>query len=169
MVKAEGDAFVPETGYYSTRLAMTVRQVTPVGSCDLKPVPVELRDTVAPKVDLQNYRVLGTYQNQIFDALVTDLNTGNSLKGWRNYATVMENGAKDVFRVFCADGFVLEDSKSISGSGIQPEDLFIPRNGVTFLDENGERVEFAMTCRRQPGVKERPAPIPTRPPVPKPH
>ncbi|MGC2163789.1 MAG: hypothetical protein WA634_17925 [Silvibacterium sp.] len=127
-VTATGNLFVPDTGYWSVPLGITDAHIQPSKACK-QGDPLPDYSAVPIPSSVQRYKVVATYNPKTFDfsAQVHDASSGKSLSPWQTYATDTGNGARDLQRMFCAEGFQTSAPKDALGqpdlqANIDPDD-----------------------------------------------
>ena len=114
-VTVTGNLFVPDTGYWSTSLGVTDAHIQPGSSC--KPgQPLPDYSAIPIPSSVRSYKVAATYNPKTYDfsAQVHDA-SGKSLSPWQQYVSDLGNGARDLQRMFCAEGFHASAPKDALG------------------------------------------------------
>ena len=115
-VTVTGNLFLPDTGYWSAQLGLTEAHIQPDNACK-QGEPLPDYSAVPIPATLRRYRVVATYNPKTLDfsAQAFDTSSGKPLSPWQTYATDSGNGARDLQRMFCADGFLASDPKDAQG------------------------------------------------------
>ena len=148
-VTATGNLFVPDTGYWTTSLGITDAQIKPGSAC--KPGdPLPDYSAVPISSTIKRYKVVATYNPKTFDFFAQAFDAaGKPLSPWQTYATDTGNGARDLQRMFCADGFLASDPRDATG---QPDlqanvDPDYP-SAIEVALPNDSIVQLSFTCTR---------------------
>lgn len=149
-VTASGNLFVPATGYWSAQLGITDAHVQPDATCKLgEPLPDY--SAVPIPATLHRYRIVASYdpKTETFSAQSYDTTSGKPLSPWQTYATDSGNGARDLQRMFCADGFVASDPKDAQGKpNLQANaDPDFPQ-AIEVAIPNDSSVQLSFVCNR---------------------
>ncbi|HTV07073.1 MAG TPA: hypothetical protein VME86_17015 [Acidobacteriaceae bacterium] len=113
-VTVTGDLFQPDTGYWSVPLGIADAHLRPVAAC--KPgQPLPDYSAIPIPASLHRYKVTAAFDpgTLTFSAQATDLASGKPLTPWQTYATDLGNAARDLQRMFCANGFLASDPRDI--------------------------------------------------------
>jgi hypothetical protein len=149
-VTVTGSLMVPVTGYWTASLGMTEAQVKPETSCKSNtPLPNYASEPVP--ASLKVYRVTAIYEPKttIFTAEAREIPSGKLLTPWQRYASDSGNGARDILRMSCADGFVA--SNPTGGSKLlfpltTDDDL----NAIVLgLSDDSTKQQITYICTRQ--------------------
>ncbi len=149
-VTATGNLFVPNTGYWSTPLGITDARIQPDKSCkpgdslpDYSAIPIPFT--------LRKYKIVATYDPKTFDFSAQAFDpSGKPLSPWEAYANDIGNGARDLQRMFCANGFSASDPKDASGqpslqANVDPDD---PSAVEVAIPDDTTPVHVSFTCTR---------------------
>jgi hypothetical protein len=150
-VTATGNLFVPITGYWSTPLGITDAHLQPGKSC--KPGdPLPDYAAIPIPSTLRRYKVVAAYdpKTETFSAQAFDASTGKPLTPWQTYAADAGNGARDLQRMFCAEGFSASDPKDPTGqSSLQANvDPDFPDAIEVSIPDTTTTVNVTFTCTR---------------------
>jgi hypothetical protein len=142
--------FVPDTGYGSTPLGITDARIQPSPAC--KPGdPLPDYSAIPIPSTLHRYKVVATYNPKTFDfsAQAFDASSGKSLSPWQTYATDTGNGARDLQRMFCADGFQASDPKDATGqSSLQANTDPDSPEAIEVAIPSDATVQLSFVCTR---------------------
>lgn len=154
-VTVTGKLIVPVTGYWSTALAITEAHIQPAKNCKQgKPLPDYSAIPIPSGV--RAYEVTASYDpsTYLFFARVHDALSGRLLSPWQSYISDSGNGARDLQRMFCAEGFTASQPKSITHLQIEPTvDSDMPRAIDVELEDNSHTLEVSFTCNRSHSAK----------------
>lgn len=154
-VMVSGNFFVPITGFWSVPLGITEAHIQPDKSC--KPgQPLPDYSAVPIPSALHRYKVTASYdpKTEIFSAQAFD-SLGKPLSPWQAYASDSGNGARDLQRMFCADGFVASSPKDTHGQpSLQANaDPDFPQ-AVEVAIANDSTVQVSFVCTRSASPKK---------------
>ena len=156
-VTASGNLFIPATGYYTADLAILDAHLTPAPSCK-QGSPLPDYSAVPIPASLHRYKVTASYDPKtfIFSAQARDAATGKPLTPWQTYTTDDGNGARDLQRMYCADGFAVSSPTDTAGhpslqANVDPDfpvaiDVAIPSDAT---------VQLSFTCTRSTAAQNR--------------
>lgn len=155
-ITVTGNLFAPDTGSWSVPLGITEAHVQPVKVCKLgEPLPDYSAVPIPSALD--RYKVVASYDPRTFEfsAKAYDASSGKPLSPWQTYASDIGNGAHDLQRMFCADGFVASDPKDAHG---QPDlraniDPGSPQ-ALEVAILNDSIVELSFVCTLSPSKTE---------------
>lgn len=156
-VTATGNLFVPDTGYWSTPLGITDAHIQPGNTCQ-QDDPLPDYSAVPIPSTVQHYKVVATYNPKTFafSAQAHDAASGKPLSPWQTYASDTGNGARDLQRMFCAEGFQASAPKDALG---QPDlqaniDADDPQ-AIEVAIPSDATVQVAFVCTRsKPGKQQ---------------
>ena len=156
-VTATGNLFVPITGYWSTYLGVTDAHISPGSAC--KPGdPLPNYSAIPIPSTIKRYKVVATYNPKTFDFSAQAFDAaGKPLSPWQTYATDTGNGARDLQRMFCADGFLASDPKDALG---QPDlqanvDPDFPSAIEVAIPDDTTTVKVSFLCTRSLSAKDK--------------
>lgn len=154
-VTATGNLFLPDTGSWSTSPGLIDAHLQPSTTCKLgQPLPNYAAMPIP--ASLKQYKITATYNPKTFDfsAQVQDT-AGKPLNPWQQYVTDHGNGARDLQRMFCANGFAASDPKNALNqpdlqSNTDPDfpgaiQVTIPSSAI---------VQLSFTCTRSASAKD---------------
>jgi hypothetical protein len=150
-VTVTGKLMIPVTGYWSTPLGLTEASVKPKAGCTAgEAMPNYSKIQIPPAVT--KYKVIAEYDpaTTIFTAQAIDFPSGKPLEPWQAYTSDMGNGARDLQRIFCADGFVASSPQGEGNAKVSlgsADDM--PGAIALELEDNSPRQEVRFTCTRQ--------------------
>jgi hypothetical protein len=156
-VTATGNLFVPGTGYWSTSLGITDAHIQPGSTCQQgKPLPDYSAIPIPSSV--RSYKIVTTYDPKTFDfsAQVHDASTGKSLSPWQQYVSDVGNGARDLQRMYCAEGFLASDPRDALAkpdlqANIDPDSP----QAIEVALPNDSIVQVSFVCTRSPSTKDK--------------
>jgi hypothetical protein len=156
-VTATGNLFVPITGFWSTSPGITDARVQPDTSC--KPgEPLPDYSAIPIPSTLRRYKVVASYDPKTLDfsAQAYDASSGKSLSPWQTYASDTGNGARDLQRMYCAEGFLASDPKDASGqSDLQAAvDSDFPQAIAVAIPDDSTQVQLSFICTRSTSAKK---------------
>lgn len=143
-VTASGNLFVPDTGYWTAPLGLTDAHLTPAYACK-EGAPLPDYSAIPIPASLHRYKVAATYDPKTFtfSAQAHDDATGKPLSPWQTYASDAGNGARDLQRFACADGFIASNPADAAGhpslqASVDPDfastiDVAIPSDAIVQL------------------------------------
>jgi hypothetical protein len=157
-VIAGGNLFVPATGYWSVQLGITDAHVQPDKACK-QGDPLPDYSAVPIPSTLRRYKVVAIYNPKTLDfsAQAYDASSGKPLLPWQTYASDTGNGARDLQRMFCAEGFAASDPKDASGQpNLQANvDADFPQAIEVAIPDETTIVQISFVCARtSPGTKQ---------------
>ncbi|MGC1359865.1 MAG: hypothetical protein WA826_01705 [Silvibacterium sp.] len=155
-VTATGNLFVPDTGYWSTSLGLTDAHIQPGSACQKgDPLPDYSAIPVPPSV--YRYKVAATYnpKTEDFSAQVHDAASEKLLSPWQQYVSDVGNGARDLQRMYCAEGFVASAPKDALGqpdlqANIDPDSP----DAIEVALPNDSTVQISFVCTRSSPAKD---------------
>ncbi len=150
-VTVTGNLFQPVTGFWSVPLGITDAHLRPVAAC--KPgQPLPDYSAIPIPASLHRYKVTAAFDptTLTFSAQTTDATSGKPLTPWQTYATDLGNGARDLQRMFCANGFHASDPRDTHN---QPDlqanvDPDFPAAIEVALPDTTTTVKLSFTCTR---------------------
>lgn len=150
-VTTTGNLFVPATGSWSTTLGISDALLQPNQSC--KPGdPLPDYSAIPIPSAVRRYKVVATYNPKTFDfsAQAYDASSGKSLSPWQTYASDDGNGARDLQRMYCAEGFLASDPKDAHAqpdlqSNVDPD---FPGAIEVAIPDDTTPVQLSFTCTR---------------------
>lgn len=145
---------VPATGYWSAPLGVTESHIQSSKSCK-QGVPLPDYSAIPIPSTVKSYKVTATYnpKTYFFMARVSDAVSGKSLSPWQTYVSDAGNGARDLQRMFCAEGFIASNPESTTNSQIElgAEDDMPRAIEVMLQDDSSlQRVSFVCSRSTQP-------------------
>lgn len=153
-VTVTGKLLFPDTGYWSTMLAITGAHIQATKDCKQgKPLPDYSTIPIPPT--LRIYKVTASYnpKTYLFSGHIHDASTGKLLAPWQTYVSDSGNGARDFQRMYCAEGYTASNPKSVTQMQNEPTiDNDMPR-AIDVVVEDTNTVEVSFECRRSHPVK----------------
>jgi hypothetical protein len=156
-VAATGNLFVPVTGYWSTSPGITDAHVQPDKSCK-QSEPLPDYSAVPIPSAIRRYKVAATYDPKTLDfsAQARDASSGKSLSPWQTYASDAGNGARDLQRMYCAEGFQASDPRDASGqpslqASVDPD---FPQAIAVAIPDDSTQVQISFVCTRSASTKK---------------
>ncbi|HEX4068356.1 MAG TPA: hypothetical protein VHZ09_20210 [Acidobacteriaceae bacterium] len=156
-VTAAGNLFVPDTGYWSTSLGITDAHLQPDQTCKQSAPFPDYSAIPVPSI-LRRYKITAAYDPKTFtfSAQAHDTSTGKLLSPSQTYASDRGNGARDLQRMFCAEGFLASDPTDTLGqpdlqANIDPDfpsaiEVAIPSDSV---------LQVSFVCTRASSTKDK--------------
>lgn len=155
-VIAVGNLFVPDTGYWSAPMGITNAHIHQDQTCK-QGGPLPDYSAIPIPSTVQRYRVTANYNPKTlnFSAQARDAASGKSLSPWQTYATDVGNGARDLQRMYCAEGFLASDPKDAFA---QPDlqaavDSDFPQ-AIDVVLPNNSSVQVSFLCTRSARTKK---------------
>ena len=107
---------------------------------------------------MRSYKVAATYDPNTFDfsAQVHDAPSGKLLAPWQQYVSDVGNGARDLQRLYCAEGFVASNPKDALGqpdlqANIDPDSP----DAIEVAIPNDSTVQMSFVCTRSSSPKDK--------------
>lgn len=153
-VAISGKLMVPDTGYWSTPLGLIEPHIQPEKSC-IQGKPLPDYSAISIPSTVENYQVTAIYDpsTYLFSANARDASTGKLLSPWQTYVTDSGNGARDLQRMFCAEGFTASQPKQVTQTQNEPTiDSDMPR-AIDVLIADTSVVQVSFVCRRSHSMK----------------
>ncbi len=156
-VTATGNLFVPDTGYWSTSLGVSDAHIQPGSACK-QGDPLPDYSAIPVPSSVRSYKVAATYDPNTFDfsAQVHDAPSGKLLAPWQQYVSDVGNGARDLQRLYCAEGFVASNPKDALGqpdlqANIDPDSP----DAIEVAIPNDSTVQMSFVCTRSSSPKDK--------------